>query len=360
MNTTSVLPAALLFRERKNEMAYRDFPFQLKSCVWEITLACCFRCAYCGSRGGKARENELTTAECLDVARQLAEMGCRRASVIGGEVFMRPDWAEIVGALTLRGVKACIITNGFRMTSSIISELKRLKVESVAVSIDGVREIHDAYRQKGSYDRAIETLRVLAAAQIPVSVITSLRADNAPLLPSLYQELRTLPLFAWQIQACSPMGNAGDNGLSVAFNAQKVIRFVAETAPSAPFAVGVADNIGYYTPEEGTIRGVHGAYFEGCSAGLTTIGIDSVGNVRGCESMYDARFIEGNLRERSLADIWTDPEAFAYNRRFTPEMLTGACKRCPQGSICAGGCRSYNYFTTGRLYENCLCARINK
>ena len=44
-------------------MEVRDFPFQLRSAVWEITLACCFRCAYCGSRGGQARENELTTAE---------------------------------------------------------------------------------------------------------------------------------------------------------------------------------------------------------------------------------------------------------------------------------------------------------
>lgn len=359
MNTNSVHPAALPFRAGTNRMTCRDFPFQLRSCVWEITLACCFRCAYCGSRGGKARENELTTAECLDVARQLAEMGCRRVSVIGGEVFMRPDWAEIVDALTSRGVKACIITNGFRMSPAVISELKRVNVESVAVSIDGVRAVHDAYRRKGSYDRAIETLKVLAAAGIPVSVITSLRADNAPLLSALYRELRQLPLFAWQIQACSPMGSAGDNGLSVLFNAREVIRFVAETAPSAPFAVGVADNIGYFTSEEGSIRGVSGAYFEGCSAGLTTLGIDSVGNVRGCESMYDERFVEGNLRERSLADIWTAPEAFAYNRRFTPEMLTGACKTCPQGDICAGGCRSYNFFTTGRLYENCLCAFAN-
>ena len=94
-------------------MDSRDFPFRLRTCVWEITLACCFRCAYCGSRGGKARDNELSTAECLDVARQLADMGCRRVSVIGGEVFMRPDWAEIVRALTSRGVKVCVITNGF-------------------------------------------------------------------------------------------------------------------------------------------------------------------------------------------------------------------------------------------------------
>ena len=37
--------------------------YQLYSCVWEITLACCFSCNYCGSRAGKARENELTTEE---------------------------------------------------------------------------------------------------------------------------------------------------------------------------------------------------------------------------------------------------------------------------------------------------------
>ena len=334
----------------------RDFPFQLKTAVWEITLACCFRCAYCGSRGGKARENELTTAECLDVARQLAGMGCRRVSLIGGEVFMRADWPEIAGALTSRGVKVCIITNGFTMSPPVVGRLKQLRVESVAVSIDGVREIHDAYRQRGSYDSALQTLQTAAAAGIPVSVITSLRSDNAPLLSQLYHELKSLPLFAWQIQACSPMGSANDNGVPVAFDAKEVIRFVAETAPKAPFAVGIADNIGYYTPEEGRLRGAPNACFEGCSAGLTTLGIDSAGNVRGCESMYDGRFIEGNLRERTLAEIWTDPNAFAYNRRFTAELLTGACKACPHGEICAAGCRSYNYFTTGKLYENCLCA----
>ncbi len=337
-------------------MDTRDFPFKLKSAVWEITLACCFNCAYCGSRGGKARENELTTAECLDVAHQLARAGCRRVSVIGGEAFMRPDWAQIVEALTSRGVKVCIITNGFKMKPQIISELKRVNTESVAVSLDGVREVHDAYRQRGSYDRATDTLRTLSQAGIPVSVITSLRSDNAPLLPELYRRLKDLPLFAWQIQACSPMGNAGDNRVPVKFDAQEVISFVKETASTARFAVGIADNIGYYTPEEGCVRGLPGACFGGCSAGLTTIGIDSVGNVRGCESMYDESFIEGNLRSRTLADIWTDPDAFAYNRRFAADMLTGDCRGCPHGDICAGGCRSYNYFTTGRLYENCLCA----
>ena len=36
-------------------MTRAENPYKLRSCVWELTLACCFRCAYCGSNGGKAR-----------------------------------------------------------------------------------------------------------------------------------------------------------------------------------------------------------------------------------------------------------------------------------------------------------------
>ena len=332
-------------------------PFRLTSCVWEVTLACCFRCAYCGSNAGKPRKNELTTDECIDVARQLAELGCRRVSMIGGEVFMRPDWEQIVHALTSRNIKVCIITNGFKMTESIIAALKRLNIESVAVSLDGVGIIHDSHRQAGSCQRALDAIKALTDAGIHTSVISSLRADNAPRLEELYGVLKQYPIFAWQLQACSPMGNAKSNRVDIRFDAKKVIEFVERTARTAPFYVGVADNIGYFTPEEGRIRGRGGAAFRGCSAGLTTVGIDSVGNVRGCESMYDERFNEGNLRERTLRDIWEDENAFSYNRAFTPDMLTGKCKSCEVGAFCAGGCRSYNYFTTGRLYENPLCAK---
>ena len=332
--------------------------YKLKSCVWEITLACCFSCAYCGSCGGKARENELSTEECLNVARQLADIGCRRVSMIGGEVFMRRDWQTIVRSLTYRGVKVCIITNGFAMTDRIISALKDCRVESVAVSLDGPEDVHDAFRQKGSYDRALAAIKALTDNGVPTSVISALRADNYLRLPELYETLKAYPIFAWQLQACSPMGNAKKNGVKVEFDAKYVIDFVVKNLPAAPFSMGTADNIGYYTENEPITRGRPGSCFTGCNAGLTAIGIDSVGNVRGCESMYDDRFIEGNLRERSLSDIWNDEDAFAYNRKFKTSMLTGKCADCPVGMLCAGGCRSYNYFTNdGKLYENILCAR---
>ncbi len=333
--------------------------FRLQTCVWEITLACCFSCKYCGSRGGKARDNELSTEECLSVVQQLTDLGCRRVSLIGGEVFMRPDWPIIVKALTARNIRVSIITNGYLFTTALIQKLKEVHVESVAVSLDGPEIVHDKFRQIGSFQRANSAIDILSANQIPVSVISTLNSEMVPYLEEFYTFLRDKKLYAWQLQACSPMGNAAKCEIEYRFDFGEVIRFVETHMHEAPFSMGIADNIGYYTASEGSLRGnLSGkAVFSGCRAGLTSIGIDSVGNVRGCESLYDDYFIEGNLRHTSLREIWESPNSFSYNRHFQPKLLTGKCSTCNMGSICAGGCRSYNYFTHGKLYESAFCAK---
>lgn len=335
------------------------FVYQLRSCVWEITLACCFSCKYCGSRAGKARENELTTEECLAIAEQLADMGCRRVSLIGGEVFMRSDWKIITKALTDRNVKVSIITNGYIFSNELAAHIKACKVESIAVSVDGPEAVHDSFRQKGSFQRALKAIDVLTENGIPVSVISTLHSRNVGYLEEMFEILKTKGIFAWQLQACSPMGSASDTQFSTDIDFKRVLSFVEAHIHHPYFAVGVADNIGYYTASEGSIRGNTSgrAVFYGCRAGLTSIGIDSAGNVRGCESMYDESFIEGNLREKSLYEIWNDTDAFSYNRKFTMKQLTGKCKSCEHGSQCAGGCRSYNYFTHGKMYDSLFCAK---
>lgn len=322
-------------------------------------MACCFSCRYCGSRAGKARNNELNTEECLEVASQLAELGCRRVSLIGGEVFMRSDWPVITKALTDQGVRASIITNGFLFTEKLIQTLKNTSVESVAISLDGPELIHDRFRQRGSFKSAVNAIDTLRTNGIPVSVITTLHGENVSYLSEIYQVLKDRSIFAWQLQACSPMGNASNGEISATIDFLEVIRFVESYMESAPFAIGIADNIGYYTANELRLRGNMLARngFSGCRAGLNFVGIDSAGNVRGCESMYDDYFIEGNLRNKSLREIWEEPGAFSYNRQFDQSKLEGSCADCRFGSLCAGGCRSYNYFTNRNLYKSIHCAR---
>lgn len=340
-------------------MSHKSCKYLLRSCVWEITLSCCFSCIYCGSRAGIARQQELSTEECIDVAKQLAEIGCKRVSLIGGEVFMRPDWSVIVKALTDRCVSTSIITNGYLFSDHLLSDLKKTHIESVAVSLDGPEFIHDQFRQQGSYKRAMNAIDKLSENHIPVSVITTLHRNNVDLLDQMYKNLKGKNIFAWQLQACSPMGNAKNGMIPVKIDINHVIHFVEKHLDRSRIIIGIADNIGYFTKSEGFLRGNtngQGAFL-GCRAGLSSIGIDSIGNVRGCESMYDDSFIEGNLREKSLYEIWNDPNAFAYNRKFSPNNLTGKCRRCEYGYRCAGGCRSYNYFTNGNMFEPLYCAR---
>src|SRR5579859_6597889 len=52
--------------------------------VWELTLRCDLACRHCSSRAGRARPDELTGAEALDLVEQLADLGVREVTLIGG------------------------------------------------------------------------------------------------------------------------------------------------------------------------------------------------------------------------------------------------------------------------------------
>jgi MoaA/NifB/PqqE/SkfB family radical SAM enzyme len=74
--------------------------------VWEITLKCDLACRHCGSRAGHARPDELDTAECLDLVHQMAALGVKEVTLIGGEAYLRDDWTQIVREITASGMMA--------------------------------------------------------------------------------------------------------------------------------------------------------------------------------------------------------------------------------------------------------------
>jgi len=126
----------------------------------------------------------------------------------------------------------------------------------------------------------------------------------------------------------------------------------------------IADSIGYFGPHEKTLRsttwrGRPGSW-QGCQAGLRVVGIEADGGVKGCLSMQSgarqgASFLEGNLRESRLSDIWEREGAFAYNRDFRVGSLTGACRRCRHDQQCRGGARCMAAASTGALTEDPYC-----
>lgn len=330
--------------------------YQLKSCVWELTRACTMRCIHCGTQAGVSREKELKEKEAFDIADQLLDLGCKRVTLIGGEVTLCPYWSRLASYFAENGVICDIVTNGYRKTEQDFKEIQESRITSAALSVDGMETLHNKIRGRAdAFYEAGQFCRRMSQTGIPVTAVTTITRDCLKDLNPLYIWLSEQGIRAWQWQQVSPMGNAREQAalalrpedVAEVFDLYEKLSLRREGA-----RIVLGDNLGYYVNRNNQI--LHP--FHGCAAGLNVIGLDSEGNVRGCESLYDSNFIEGNLREISLREIWESPDSFAYNRKFVPNLLSGKCLRCEMGTVCAGGCRSFNAFH-GALYENSNCVR---
>jgi hypothetical protein len=143
-----------------------------------------------------------------------------------------------------------------------------------------------------------------------------------------------------------------------------LIPLLAKLKKEGGIHVAVGDSIGYYGPHDDVLRGTgwrgRKECWQGCQAGMQAIGIEADGGVKGCLSLqakWDGRdpFVEGNLRERSLAEIWYDPRSFAYNRGFREDSLTGTCAGCPKGKQCRGGARCVSSAVLASVTEDPYC-----
>lgn len=329
-------------------------------CVWELTLKCNMRCIHCGSVAGKARENELSVDECLEVAGQLLDLGCRQVTFIGGELFLYQGWEKVARRLFDGGALVNAITNAFVFGDRQIDQIKYAQLANVGISVDGMEENHNKIRNsKTSFKRVLKAFDRLRKEKISTGVVTSLLDFNFNDLEAMYDLFVDNDVSVWQLQIATPMGNMAEKR-DILLHPSKIpliTEFIKNKRNEQKIRLYAGDDIGYYDENEMYLRNRPGTIsaWQGCQAGLRVIGIDSVGNVKGCESLYSDEFIEGNLREESLEDIWQKEGNFSYNRQFKPTMLMGKCAGCIKGPICRGGCRGSCYFTTHSLYENPYC-----
>ncbi len=328
-----------------------------RQAVWEMTLKCNMNCMHCGSKAGTAREKELSTEECLNIADQLIDMNCKFITLIGGEIFLKKDWEKVARRFIDNGVYTNIITNGYNLGDEQYRQLEESGIKQVGISIDGMEAVHNKIRRNpNSFEHVLSTLEKLREKGYHTEAITTLSDLNFDCLEDMYKLFLDKGVEIWQLQIVSPMGNAKNNR-EVLLSQDKVpqiTRFIKEKNDENKMLLVAGDNIGYFDENEKYIRG--GAdCFAGCKAGMYVIGLDSIGRVRGCESLQADEFIEGSLRQNTLEEIWNRDGAFSYNRNFSEDKLSGKCKNCDKAYLCRGGCRQLSNFTSGNKYESLYC-----
>ncbi|HYM62129.1 MAG TPA: GDL motif peptide-associated radical SAM/SPASM maturase [Thermoanaerobaculia bacterium] len=330
--------------------------------VWEITLACNLKCAHCGSRAGKARPEELSTAECFDVVDQLARLGTREISIIGGEAYLRRDWTDIIARITSHGMLSSMQTGGRALTEERVRAAKEAGLGTCGVSVDGLENLHDEIRGvKGSFRSAMQALELLQKYDIPSGSNTQIGSRTMPQLRGVLHEIARRGARGWQIQLTVAMGNAVDNDhlLLQPYELLELMPLLGELydeAHSLGVELQAGNNIGYFGPYEHKWRlGNEEKHWSGCAAGHAVLGIEADGTIKGCPSLPTVQFSGGNVREMTIEDIWTYSREIRFSRDRQVHELWGRCRDCYYADVCRGGCTWTSTVLFGRPGNNPYC-----
>ncbi|MFK7984994.1 MAG: radical SAM protein [Sandaracinaceae bacterium] len=306
---------------------------ELRYVVWEITLACDLSCHHCGSRAGKPRSNELSTEEALDVVAQLADMGTHEVVLIGGEAYLREDWTTIIGAIADRGMRAAMVSGGRSLTAERARAAKDAGLDAVSFSIDGLRDTHDLQRGlRGAFDAATQGMKNAVEAGLVVTGNSQINRLSFPELDGIYDHLRAHGATGWQLAMTVPMGRAAERPHWLLQPWELIEVFpklgeLAERGAREGLLLFPGNNVGYFGPEETTLRGRgidDSRAWGGCIAGVSALGIESDGSIKGCPSLPSASWVGGSVRERSVRDIWEDTPPLRYVRDREVDARSGA------------------------------------
>jgi len=340
----------------------KDRAYQPIYAVWEITLKCDLACRHCGSRAGHERTDELSTAECLDLVRQMAELGVRETTLIGGEAYLRDDWLDIVRELKRNGMSPTMTTGGRGMTRERAREAKAAGMDSVSVSIDGLAATHDRLRGvAGSHQAALEAMRNLREAGVRVATNTQINRLSLPELPEILEMIAAQGAHSWQIQLTVPMGRAADEPdvLLRPYDLLELFPLLGKLKARAD-ELGVriwpGNNVGYFGPYESALKGgMPRGHMASCGAGRSTLGIEADGAIKGCPSLPTEAWTGGNIRDHSLREIWERAAPLRYTRDRTVEDLWGFCRTCYYAEECLAGCTWTSHVFFGRPGNNPYC-----
>ena len=141
--------------------------------AWQLTNECNLACLHCieESGPGKAFPDELDSRQIFAILDQLSAEEVPYISLSGGEPMLHPLFFDMVSKVTAGGGQLKIETNGHRLDARSCEQLKTLGVKAVQVSLDGAsRETFNRMRVRGDFDVAVDGLRTLQSAGVPIEI----------------------------------------------------------------------------------------------------------------------------------------------------------------------------------------------
>ncbi len=283
--------------------------------TFNLTNVCNSRCIMCHFWKNKKRENEITSQEIKHILQQDVMKNVTGVALTGGEILMRPDIPEIIDVIyDTTGVKPHFGTNG--LLPSKLDQLMATtkdKIGGVMISVDGVGEVHDRIRGKGTFEKTLKSINLLKNKYefIPTLNMT-LSKENYNNLLETYQYFKDYP-FTYKIAKKSKMHFGDNREMDFELNEEQ-IKQVLEDAKQIPHK-----NMYDIFLDDWALLGKRPTP---CYAGITQLVINQDCTVQPCIHKPTL----GNTRQESLNVIWNSAAAKQF--RKTHKNCQDCYERC--------------------------------
>ncbi len=268
----------------------------------------------------------------------------------GGEPLLREDLEEIVSWIAEAGLFPVLATTGIGFSEERGKRLKDAGLSGLSVSLDSASSgFHDRFRGvKGSWERAVETLKVSRSIGLETQINATITDENAEEIEDIVDLGAKLGVRAVNFFFIVCTGRAMRTSVSTRVY-PKVLERISRIALSEKRVIvraRCAPHIYRFFPEKGLPVG---GGTRGCPAGRYYLRIDELGRVYPCPYMP---LPVGDLKKENLEEVWERSEVL---RTLRTENYSGRCGICRFRVLC-GGCRARALTEVGDLMgEDPLC-----
>lgn len=312
----------------------------------ELTYRCPLQCPYCSNPLDFARhQEELTTAQWIEVFRQARELGAAQLGFSGGEPLVRQDLAELIAAARELGYYTNLITSGIGLTEARIAEFAEAGLDHIQISFQAAdEEVNNLLAgSKKAFAHKLEMARAVKQHGYPMVlnfVTHRHNIDNIEQIIRLCLELEAdfVELATCQFYGWAELNRAGL--LPTKAQLERAERITNEWRDRLA-AEGHPCKLIFVTPD----------YYEerpkACMNGWGSLFLDITpdGTALPCHSARSLPVQFPKVTEHSLKHIWYD--SFGFNRYRGDDWMPEPCRSCDEKDRDFGGCRCQAFLLTG-------------
>lgn len=325
--------------------------------VWNVTRRCNLKCVHCYSQSeDRNYRGELSFDEGKGLIDDLAEFGSPVILFSGGEPLIRADILDLIRHAAGKGLRAVVSTNGTLITSKLAAQLKQIGLSYVGISLDGLEEVHDAFRGfQGTFARVMNAIKNCQNVGLKVGLRFTINRRNFQDIAGIFDlvEEKGIPRICFYHLVYAGRGTELVNEDLDHAQTRQVVDLIMDRTKKLhdsglPVEVLTVDNHadGPYLylrlKKEDPKRAEEVLKLlkmnEGNNSGRGIGCVSWDGSVHADQFWRHHSF--GNVRERRFSEIWTDPsDELLMKLKEKKKHVKGRCAECRWLDICGGNFR---------------------